>query len=81
MSFKDDRGWVATIERSPGLGVCFVDGAHTLSRGVVEHRNDAGDEPGTTLILTFRADPSSAFGHMSEAERLFAHAGVALFQA
>ena len=81
MSFRDTRGWVATIDRSPGRGVCFVDGAHTESRGVVEHRNDAGDAPGATLILTFRADASSAFGDMTPAERLFAHAGIALFAA
>ena len=79
MSFRDKRGWVATIDRSPGRGVCFVDGAHTHSRGVVEHCNDAGDEPGATLILTFRADASSAFDHMTPAARLFAHAGIALF--
>jgi hypothetical protein len=81
MSFRDTRGWVATIDRSPGRGVCFVDGAHTESRGVVEHRNDAGDAPGATLILTFRADASSAFDDMTPAERLFAHAGIALFAA
>ena len=81
MSFFDAHGWVATIDRSPGRGVCFVDGAHTASRGVVEHRNDAGAEPGATLILTFRADASSAFDNMTPAERLFAHAGVALFAA
>ena len=81
MSFRDARGWVATIDRSPGRGVCFVDGAHTRSRGVVEHRNDAGDAPGATLILTFRADASSAFDHMTPAARLFAHAGIALFAA
>ena len=81
MSFRDARGWVATVDRSPGRGVCFVDGAHTHSRGVVEHCNDAGDAPGATLILTFRADASSAFDHMTPAARLFAHAGVALFAA
>ena len=81
MSFRDARGWVATIDRSAGRGVCFVDGAHTVSRGVVEHRNDAGDAPGATLILTFRADASSAFDDMTPAERLFAHAGIALFAA
>jgi hypothetical protein len=81
MSFYDTRGWVATIDRSPGRGVCFVDGAHTRSRGVVEHCNDAGDAPGATLILTFRADASFAFDDMTPAERLFAHAGVALFAA
>ena len=81
MSFYDTRGWVATIDRSPGRGVCFVDGAHTTSRGVVDHRNDAGDAPGATLILTFRADASSAFDDMTPAERLFAHAGIALFAA
>ena len=81
MSFRDKRGWVATIDRSPGRGVCFVDGAHTYLRGVVEHCNDAGDAPGATLILTFRADASSAFGDMTPAERLFAHAGIALFAA
>ena len=81
MSFRDARGWVATIDRSPGRGVCFVDGAHTLSRGVVEHRNDAGDAPGATLILTFRADASSAFDDITPAGRLFAHAGIALFAA
>ena len=47
----------------------------------METHQYAGDAPGATLILTFRADPSSAFGHMTPAERLFAHAGVALFQA
>ena len=81
MSFRDKRGWVATIDRSAGRGVCFVDGAHTHSRGVVEHCNDAGDTPGATLILTFRADASSAFDDMTPAERLFAHAGIALFAA
>ena len=49
-----------------------------MKRGVVEHRNDAGDAPGATLILTVRRDASNAFNHMSEAERLFAHAGIAL---
>ena len=81
MSFQDARGRIATIDRSPGRGVCFVDGAHTSSRGVVEHRNDAGNAPGVTLILTFRADASSAFDDMTPAERLFAHAGIALFAA
>ena len=81
MSFFDARGCVATIDRSPGRGVCFVDGAHTRSRGVVDHRNDAGDEPGATLILTFRADASHAFDYLSPAERLFAHAGIALLAA
>ena len=41
----------------------------------------AGDTPGATLILTFRADASSAFDDMTPAERLFAHAGIALFAA
>ena len=79
MSFRDARGWVATIDRSPGRGVCFVDGAHTGSRGVVEHCNDAGDAPGATLIVTLRRHRTSAFAHMSEAQRLFAHTGIALF--
>ena len=47
----------------------------------METHQYAGDAPGATLILTFRADPSSAFGHMTPAERLFAHAGIALFAA
>jgi hypothetical protein len=70
-----------TIPRAGGRGVLFVDGAHTHSRGIVKHRNDAGDAPGATLILTFRADASSAFDDMTPAERLFAHAGIALFAA
>ena len=37
-----------------------------------------GYAPGATLILTVRRDASNAFNHMSEAERLFAHAGIAL---
>ena len=79
MSFLDANGLVATIERGPGRGVAFVDGAHTVQRGVVKHRNDDGGESGVTLIITFRADTSSAFKDLSPAERLFAHTGLAVF--
>ena len=79
MSIFDIDGHLVTIPRVGGRGVLFVDGAHTRSRGIVKHRNDAGDAPGATLIVTLRRHRSSAFDHMSEAQRLFAHTGIALF--
>ena len=82
MSFKDLDGEFLTIARSAAdrRGVVFVDGAHTGERGEVQHRNDAGSEPGLTMIITFRADVTGAFEHMSEVQRLFAHLGLALFK-
>ena len=35
--------------------------------------------PGATLVVTLRADVSSAFDHMTPVGRLYAHAGIALF--
>ena len=80
MSFHDIDGHLVTIQRGPGRGVLFVDGAHTRERGIVMHRNDAGAEAGATLIVTFRRHVSSAFADLSEAERLFVQTGIALFQ-
>ena len=79
MSFHDIDGHLVTIPRGPGRGVLFVDGAHTMERGIVKHRNDAGAEAGATLIVTFRRHVSSAFAELSEAERLFVQTGIALF--
>ena len=79
MSFHDIDGHLVTIPRGPGRGVLFVDGAHTALRGIVKHRNCAGDEAGATLIFTFRRHVSSAFAHLSEAQRLFVQTGIALF--
>ena len=79
MSFHDKDGHLVTIQRGPGRGVLFVDGAHTRERGIVQHRNDAGAEAGATLIVTFRRHVSSAFADLSEAERLFVQTGIALF--
>ena len=79
MSFHDIDGHLVTIQRGPGRGVLFVDGAHTEERGIVKHRNDAGAEAGATLIVTFRRHVSSAFADLSEAERLFVQTGIALF--
>ncbi len=79
MSFHDIDGHLVTIPRGPGRGVLFVDGAHTMERGIVKHRNDAGAEAGATLIVTFRRHVSSAFADLSEAERLFVQTGIALF--
>ena len=79
MSFHDIDGHLVTIQRGPGRGVLFVDGAHTRERGIVMHRNDAGAEAGATLIVTFRRHVSSAFANLSEAERLFVQTGIALF--
>ena len=79
MSFHDKDGHLVTIPRGPGRGVLFVDGAHTEERGIVKHRNDAGAEAGATLIVTFRHHVSSAFAHLSEAQRLFVQTGIALF--
>ena len=79
MSIFDKSGFLVTIPRAGGRGVLFVDGAHTRSRGIVKHRNDAGDAPGATLIVTLRRHRTTAFNHLSEAQRLFAHTGIALF--
>ena len=79
MSIHDTRGKLVTLPRATGTGVVFVAGAHTRQRGIVKHQNDAGDAPGATLVVTLRADVSSAFGNMTPVERLFAHAGIALF--
>jgi hypothetical protein len=79
MSIHDKRGHLVTLPRTTGTGVVFVAGAHTRQRGIVKHRNDAGTAPGATLIVTLRADVSNAFERMSPVERLFAHAGIALF--
>ena len=72
-------GHLVTLPRVTGTGVVFVAGAHTRQRGIVKHQNDAGAAPGATLIVTLRADVSNAFEHMTPVERLFAHAGIALF--
>ena len=79
MSIHDTRGKLVTLPRATGTGVVFVAGAHTRQRGIVKHQNDAGPAPGATLIVTLRADVSNAFERMSPVERLFAHAGIALF--
>ena len=79
MSIHDKRGHLVTLPRTTGTGVVFVAGAHTRQRGIVKHQNDAGAAPGATLIVTLRADVSDAFKHMTPVERLFAHAGIALF--
>ena len=79
MSIHDKRGKLVTLPRATGSGVVFVAGAHTHQRGIVKHQNDAGPAPGATLIVTLRADVSDAFKHMTPVERLFAHAGIALF--
>ena len=63
------------------FGALFLGGAHTWQRGEFTHRNDYGETKGTTLILTFRKDISGKFAHMSEAERLLAHYGLALSNA
>ena len=81
MSFRGAGGGVvATIARGPGRGVAFAHGAHTAERGSVEHQNNAGPAPGVTMILTQRAAPTKAFKSLSPAERLFAHAGLAVYQ-
>ena len=79
MSIHDTRGKLVTLPRATGSGVVFVAGAHTRQRGIVKHQNDAGAAPGATLIVTLRADVSSAFDRMTPVERLYAHAGIALF--
>ena len=78
MSMHDIDGHLVTIPRGPGRGVLFVDGAHTEERGIVKHRNCAGAEAGATFIVTFRHHVSSAFAHLSEAQRLFVQTGIAL---
>ena len=78
MSIHDIDGHLVTIPRGPGRGVLFVDGAHTEERGIVKHRNCAGAEAGATFIVTFRHHVSSAFAHLSEAQRLFVQTGIAL---
>ena len=79
MSIHDKRGHLVTLPRVTGTGVVFVAGAHTRQRGIVKHQNNAGAAPGATLIVTLRADVSSAFDRMTPVERLYAHAGIALF--
>ena len=83
MSIFGKRGAIATIQRSAAerTGALFLGGAHTWQRGEFTHRNDYGETKGTTLILTFRKDISGKFAHMSEAERLLAHYGLALSNA
>ena len=60
-------------------GVLFVDGAHAGGYAEVCHRNDAGDDAGMTLIVTFRAEPSTKYKHLTPVERLAALTGIGLF--
>ena len=81
MSLLDSQGPIATLARSATRrhGVLFVDGAHAGGYAEVCHRNDAGDDAGMTLIVTFRAEPSTKYKHLTPVERLATLTGIGLF--